>query len=297
LIAAAATGGGPLGDVSTWARGSGLEILLVVLGVLLLSRAVGAVGGAVTSRIDSVAGEDALTRSERAKHRHSVAQVLVWLANVLLFSVATVRVVALLGFSITGLVAPAAVLGVALGFGAQRVVQDLLAGFFIIAERQYGFGDVIRVASLGSLTGVSGTVEEISLRITRMRSADGEVIIIPNGQIVQVSNLSRDWARATIDIPLPRDIDVAAAGRVLREACAAAYRDNGFARQLLDEPVVVGIESLTTNQMNVRIVARTLPERKDRVSRELRGQLVMALRTAGLMTPWPTVVPATVKAE
>jgi len=137
-------------DPGRWARGNGLEILVLILGVILLSRTVGAIGRTVTARIDrSTAGMDGALASERAKHRHSVAQVLIWLTNVLIVSVAAVRVVALCGFSITGLVAPAAVLGVALGFGAQRIVQDLLAGFFIIAERQYGFGDVVRIGALG----------------------------------------------------------------------------------------------------------------------------------------------------
>jgi small conductance mechanosensitive channel len=95
------------------------------------------------------------------------------------------------------------VAGVALGFGAQRIVQDLLAGFFIITERQYGFGDVIRLAVVGIGEPRTGTVEDVTLRVTQMRTVDGEVVVTPNGQIVQVVNLSRDWARAVIDIPLP----------------------------------------------------------------------------------------------
>jgi small-conductance mechanosensitive channel len=91
-------------------------------------------------------------------------------------------------------------LGVALGSGGQRVVQDLLGGFFLIAERQYGFGDVIRVAPPGSTTGVTGNVEVLSLRMTRLRTANGEVLFLANGEIRQVTNRSRDWARAVIDV-------------------------------------------------------------------------------------------------
>jgi small conductance mechanosensitive channel len=278
-----------INDLLDWARDQGLQALLIIIGVVLLSRAVGAAGRTVTARIDRASvSADAYTRTEQGKHRHSVAQVLIWLTNVLIVSVAAVRVVALFGFSITGLVAPAAVLGVALGFGAQRIVQDLLAGFFIIAERQYGYGDVVRVAALGSESGVTGTVEDISLRITRMRSSDGEVIIIPNGQIVQVTNLSRDWARATIDIPLPANIDVDEAGRVLRAACSDAYHDTTLSRLLLDEPVVMGIESLTADQMSVRIVARTLPAAKGDVSRQLRARILIALRAGDVTGTTPS---------
>ena len=99
--------------------------------------------------------------------------------------------------------------GVALGFGAQRIVQDILAGFFIIAERQYGFGDLVpRRRTSARPTGVTGTVEDVTLRITRMRTVNGEVVFLPNGQITQVTNLSRDWARAVVDVPLPATVDI-----------------------------------------------------------------------------------------
>src|SRR5262249_14789751 len=145
---------------------------------------------------------------EAAKHRHVVTQGLTWVLIVVVYSVAVVLVVQRLGVPVTGLVAPAAVLGVALGLGAQRIVQDILAGTFLIFERQYGFGDVIRIGTLGSESGVTGTVEEVTLRITRLRTLQGEVVIVPNGQIVQVINMSRDWARAVVDVPVPTSVDL-----------------------------------------------------------------------------------------
>jgi small conductance mechanosensitive channel len=276
----------PTHDLTVWARGDGLEIVLVVLGSLLVMRVIAGTGQVITRRIDRTSTEgDALVRSEQGKHRHSVAQVLVWLANVLVVCIAVVRIVNLLGFAVSGLVAPAAVLGVALGFGAQRVVQDLLAGFFIITERQYGFGDVIRIASLGSESGVTGTVEEISLRITRMRTVNGEVVIVPNGQISQVTNLSRDWARAMVDIPLWPNSDITEAMRLFREVGAAAFADPALNHLLLDEPTVMGVESISVRQVNVRIVARTLPGKQFEVGRALRARIVVALRERGITMP------------
>ena len=269
----------PLTDVQHWASGTGLEVLLCVLGALLLGRVITAVGAAVTRRIDETSTSgDALVRSEQAKHRHSVTQVLTWIALVLLYTVTAVTVMGLLGVPITGLVAPATVLGVALGFGAQRIVQDLLAGFFIITERQYGFGDVVRISALGSPTGVSGAVEDISLRITQLRSSDGEVIIVPNGQIVQVTNLSRDWARTVIDVPLPPLTDIAAANDVLRQVGTDAFADPSLHELLLDEPTVMGVESLGVTEVNVRIVARTLPGKQFEVGRLLRARIAVALQ-------------------
>src|SRR5690554_6245317 len=123
----------PLTELRTWVEGRGLEIVLVVLGSILLARLVQWVGSTVTARIDSRAtGGDALVRSEAAKHRHSLTQVLTWAAVVLIYSIAVFFVLSIAGVPVTGLVAPATVLGVGLGFGAQRIVGDVLAGFFLI---------------------------------------------------------------------------------------------------------------------------------------------------------------------
>src|SRR5207342_2205674 len=107
----------------------------------------------------------------------------------------------------------------------QRIIQDLLSGFFIVTERQYGFGDVIRLSVVG-VPAITGTVEEVTLRITRVRTIDGEVVTTPNGQIVQATNLSRDWARAVIDVPVPVTADVNVVTTVLQDVGAAAYTDD-----------------------------------------------------------------------
>src|SRR6202034_3776494 len=141
----------PLPDIGLWARGSGLEIVLLLTGAILLTRLATWLGARITGRIDANAREtDALVRSEASKHRHALAQVITWAALAIIYCVAAVAIVERFGIPVTSLVAPAAVAGVALGFGAQRLVQDILAGFFIITERQYGFGDLVRIASLGS---------------------------------------------------------------------------------------------------------------------------------------------------
>jgi small-conductance mechanosensitive channel len=273
----------PLTDVGHWARSDGLLVVLYVLGAILLSRLVAWGGGLIIAGIDARAREsDALVRSESQKHRHAVAQVVTWVTIVLIYALAAVLVVQRFGVPLAGLVAPATVAGVALGFGAQRIVQDILAGFFLIAERQYGFGDVIRIASLGSATGVSGTVEEVTLRITRMRSANGEVVIVPNGQIVQVTNLSRDWARAVVDTPLPTDVDLTQVNDLLRKVGVEVYTDEDLKPLLLDAPSVMGVESLTVGVLSVRMVARTLPGKQFEVSRALRARIAMALQEAGI---------------
>jgi small conductance mechanosensitive channel len=279
----------PLTDIRNWVTGRGLVVVLLVLGSILLARFVQWVGSKVTAGIDSRAtGGDALVRSEAAKHRHSLTQVLTWVAVVLIYSITVFLVLETLGVPVTGLVAPATVLGVGLGFGAQRIVGDILAGFFLITERQYGFGDVVAIAVVGAGEAATGTVEDVTLRITRLRSANGEVVTVPNGQIVKVVNLSRDWARAVVDVPVPSSSDVNRVNEILREVGAEAFRDPALRKLLLDPPSVMGVESLDLDQVNVRMVARTLPGKQFEVGRDLRARVVLAFRRQGLTLPPPS---------
>ncbi|MGO4615513.1 mechanosensitive ion channel family protein [Nocardia sp. 2YAB30] len=268
---------------TTWLRGAGLEIVLLILGAVLFSRFATFVRDRVTRKIDAgFRSSDALVRTEAAKHRHALAQVITWVVLTIVYVLITMEVLRRLGFAVTGLVAPAAVLGAALGFGAQRIVQDILAGFFLITERQYGFGDVVRIAVTGSAEHAEGTVEDVTLRITTLRNADGEVITVPNGQIVKVTNLSKDWARAAIDVPVAASADITRVNEILHEVGTKAYDDARLKPLLLDEPTVMGVEDLTVDQMNIRMVARTLPGKQFEVGRELRVRVAAALRREGI---------------
>jgi moderate conductance mechanosensitive channel len=278
----------PLDPLQTWLASRGLEIALIVLGSVLLARFVAWVGEKITDRIDARAtGGDALVRSEAAKHRHSLTQVITWTLVVMVYAVAVFAVLDRAGIPIGGLVAPATVLGVGLGFGAQRVVGDVLAGFFIITERQYGFGDVVSITVVGAGDPAEGTIEDVTLRVTRLRSSNGEVITLPNGQIVKVVNLSRDWARAVVDVPVPTTLDVSRVNDILKEVGAEAFRDQGLRPLLLDPPSVMGVETIDLEQVNVRMVARTLPGKQFEVGRDLRARVVQAFRQAGLSVPAP----------
>jgi small conductance mechanosensitive channel len=284
---------GPLTDLIDWLAGRGLEIVLIVLGSVLVGRFISWVASRITDRIDARATDgDLLVRSEAAKHRHSLTQVVRWALIVLVYAVAVFYVLDRLGVPITGLVAPATVLGVGLGFGAQRIVGDVLAGFFLITERQYGFGDVVAIGLAAGGETAEGTVEDVTLRITRLRSADGEVVTVPNGQIVKVVNLSRDWARAVVDVPVPTTVDVTRVNAILHEVGREAFADPELRRLLLDEPSIMGVESIDLEQLNVRVVARTLPGRQFEVGRDLRERIVLALARAGLTSAAePAAVP------
>ena len=275
-----------LTGIDTWVRGSGLEIVLLVTGTILLTRVAAWAGARITDRIDANAQEtDSLVRSEASKHRHALAQVITWASLVVIYCVAGVLIAARLGIPVTSLVAPAAVVAVALGFGAQRIVQDILSGFFIITERQYGFGDLISLTVPGQSSPAIGTVEDVTLRVTTVRTADGEVVITPNGQISQVTNLSRDWARAVVDVPVPAAVDVHRVSDLLRLIGNEAYQEPGVRLLLLDPPAVMGVQSIDLNQFQVRMVARTLPGKQFEVGRILRVRITDGLRREGIRLP------------
>jgi small conductance mechanosensitive channel len=276
----------PLDGVSRWARGNLLVIVLLVLGAILLTRFAAWSRDRIVAHIDARANDnDELVRSEAAKHRHSLTQVLTWAAIVLIYSIASFFVLERLGVPITGLVAPTAALGVGLGFGAQRVVGDVLAGFFIITERQYGFGDVVSITVTGSSDPATGTVEDVTLRVTTVRTQDGEVVITPNGSIVQLTNLSRGWARAVVDVPVPVSVDVNRVSDVLRRVGEDVFGDHELHPLLLDPPSVMGVQSIEVDQFQVRMVARTLPGKQFDVGRALRARIAAAFLREGIHLP------------
>ncbi|WP_328858504.1 mechanosensitive ion channel family protein [Williamsia herbipolensis] len=261
----------------------GVQIALFIVGAMIMTRFIQWGTARITGRIDqSFTESDELVRSESAKHRHSVAQVISWVAIVIVYVIAVFNIIRALGVPITGFVAPATVLGAALGFGAQRVVQDLLAGFFIITEKQYGFGDVVELTIVGSVATAEGTVEDVTLRITKIRSADGEVITVPNGQIVKATNLSKDWARSVVDIPLPVGADISRVNEILHRIGQQAFADPRMRPLLLDEPTPMGVTEMEVDGVTVRIVARTLPGKQFEVSRDLRARIVRAFGRAGI---------------
>lgn len=275
-----------LEDIGSWLVVDGLVIVMIAIGATLISRLVHWISLKAETRMRARAvtqiRED-LVSSEPTKYLHAAIQAVDWAARSIVYFVATILILIRFGVPLTSLVAPATVVGVALGFGAQRVVQDILGGFFIVTERQYGVGDVIRISQPGALTGVSGTVEEVTLRITRLRTLSGELVVIPNGQILQVANLSRDWSQVVIDFQIPLEKGPEKARVILAEECLKFAEDEKFLPLLLSPPEVTGVEAISLGYVQIRVIAKTLPSRQWEVARELRFRLVDALSAADLL--------------
>lgn len=272
------------GEIGEWIITRGLRIVLVLIAAVLAARFVNWVADQVTRHLDvGFAESDALVRSEATKHRQAVASVISWVSIVIIGIWVMLQIADILQFSVGGLIAPATVVGAALGFGAQQLVKDLLSGFFILVEKQYGFGDLVTL-TIGAATEASGTVENVTLRVTRLRSADGEVLTIPNGQIVKAVNLSKDWARAVVDIPVSTSADLNRVNEVLHQECERAMDNPVLGELLLDPPTVMGVESIQVDTVTLRMVARTLPGKQFEVGRQLRVLVIRALARVGIVT-------------
>jgi moderate conductance mechanosensitive channel len=273
------------GGIGEWILTRGLHIVMLLIGAVLAVRFVTWVAEQITRQLDvGFAASDALVRSEATKHRQALAAVIQWVSIVIIAIWVIVQIGDVLQFSVGGLIAPATVLGAALGFGAQQLVKDLLSGFFIIVEKQYGFGDLVSLTVTGIAAEARGTVENVTLRVTRLRSSDGELFTIPNGQIVKTVNLSKEWARAVVDIPVSTSSDLSRVNEVLHQECERALDNPLLGELLLDEPTVMGIENIEVDTVTLRLVARTLPGKQFEAGRQLRVLVIRALERAGIFT-------------
>lgn len=204
--------------------------------------------------------------------------------NLIAYTVNLVAIMLILGqvgLNLGPLLAGAGVLGLAIGFGAQSLVKDVITGFFIIFEDQFGVGDVIQIDQF------KGTVEEIGIRVTRIKSWTGEVHIIPNGNIKQVTNFSTYNSIAIVDVGISYDVDIDRAMDVLREVVAQVHANT---EKIVKEPEVLGVQMLGNSELKIRVIAECKPNSQGEVGRILNAEIKKHLDASGIETPYPKVV-------
>lgn len=199
-----------------------------------------------------------------------LSNLITW--SLLLFAIGAV--LSELGVAVGALVASAGILGAALGFGAQSLVKDLINGLFIIFEDQFGVGDSV---DLGEARGV---IENVGLRVTQVRDVNGVLWYVRNGEIIRVGNHSQGWSRVILDIPLSYKVNIEKAREVILEAAKELVKDSNFAKRMLGQPEIWGIESITADQVVMRLVQQVGPQDADDVARELRLRVKKKLDAA-----------------
>jgi moderate conductance mechanosensitive channel len=225
-------------------------------------------------------GAEQLT-ARRTQRAEAIGSVLRSCASVVVLGIAVVLVLGELGINLAPILASAGVVGVALGFGAQNLVKDFIAGIGIILEDQYGVGDVV---DLGEAT---GTVEAVGLRITRLRDVNGVVWYARNGEVLRVGNKSQGYAQVVIDMPVAHDTDLERCRVAMQEVADEMHAEEEWGAVLLAAPESLGVEQITAEGVSMRLQVRTTNADQWRVGRELRMRLKERFVAEGIRTPLP----------
>ena len=281
------TGNETIATLSNDAIGIPLALLgYLVLGLALrwgLHKLVGrlihrASSGVMPERITAHNSAASARRGQRAETMGSLLKSII--TGILAVIIATMML-SEIGVNIAPIIASAGIVGVALGFGAQSLVKDFLSGVFMIFEDQFGVGDIV---DLGEAT---GTVEAVTLRITRLRDINGTVWYVPNGEVLRVGNQSQNWSRTVLDVGVSYSADLAEVRRVLQDVAHDLWEDDDFKGQIIEEPAVWGVQDLAADAVTIRVVLKTTPGAQWAVAREMRQRIKGRFDHEGIEIPFP----------
>ncbi|MGH3646492.1 MAG: mechanosensitive ion channel family protein [Micromonosporaceae bacterium] len=278
-------------DATSWLVITPLRILLIIVLALIarwlahraIRRLVRSTSGGTPTvlrplkeRAPVFAEATGLLSERRQQRAQTIGSLLRNVASIMIFAVAVLLILAELDFDLAPLLASAGIAGVAIGFGAQYLVRDVISGIFMIVEDQYGVGDTV---DLGE---ASGTVEAVGLRVTTVRDIRGVVWYVRNGEVIRVGNKSQGWARVVIDVPIGFGTPVDDATEVIRTAATETAAEPSISTQLMEPPEIWGVEEMTPDGPVVRVVVRTVADAQWEVGRQLRRRVIDALNGAGI---------------
>jgi small-conductance mechanosensitive channel len=255
---------------------------VAVVLILLVATAVGWFGSRIIRRWIGAVARRAAGRTDSPRAAARAVTITAMVANiwrVVIGVIAFFVALGTIGINLTPLLAGATVVGATIGFGAQSMVRDLLAGFLLIIEDQFDIGDSLTVGS------TSGTVEDLSLRVTRLRGIDGTIWFVPNGEIRTLANLSRGWAEAMVDVPVPAVADVDVVLRAVTDAAEAVADDPRYAPSCLAPPRVWGVVATDAATLTTRVSIRTATAERDRIARALREEVARRLHGLDVFVP------------
>jgi moderate conductance mechanosensitive channel len=250
----------------------GVRVLVILVVAFILVRVL----RALTTRLVQIAKGQTRADKMREQQTRTMAGVVYSVGVALIVAAAVLVALPEFGFDVTPFEAIAAVSSLALGFGAQSLVKDVINGFFIVIEDQFVVGDLIQV------NGETGRVEHLTLRRTVIRNVNGAMVTVPNSLVGQVANLSRDWSQAFVDVTVPSDEHVGRALATLEKISGDLRNDESWSPAIVDGPRVLGVESLSLDGTVIRLQVRTVLNRKDDVARELRRRIKLAFEESSI---------------
>jgi small-conductance mechanosensitive channel len=265
-----------------WLRTNGVRILVVVAAAVVTTL----VARALVRRLErQLSGTPNVTGEVMLRRTATVTHAIVNVCYIVIWSIALLTILDQFGVNLAPFIAGAGIAGVALGFGAQSLVRDWLSGLFIVLERQFDVGDTVDAHTVAGL--IAGKVEALTLRVTSLRAFDGTLHVIPNGNMQVVSNKTRGWARAIVDVRIAYDEDVDRVRAALAELFDDLRGSGELGPDLMSGPEVLGVDQLSDYAMVIRVVAETQPGRRYTVERRLRESVTARLSERGVRVPVP----------
>ena len=263
-------------NITSWLTASGIKVLGILIALIILSQ----MSRWIVKWLERFVPEkDSLQATEAKKRAQTLGNILRHTFLIVIFFIAILMILGELGIQLGPLLATAGIGALAIGFGAQGLVKDVISGFFIILENQYRIGDAIEVA------GVSGLVESVSLRKTVLRDLEGRVHTVPNGEIKVVSNLSKEWSRAVVDIGISYRDDVDHIIDLLGQIGRELAEEEPYQSAILESPQILGVERFGESQLVVRMIVKTMPLKQWEVGRELRRRIKNRFDEKGIQIP------------
>lgn len=261
-----------------WLRSGGLRLAIIGGGSLLLVHLLRlAADRVVKAVVEGGAGKV----GEREKRALTLAHIVKTVGATTIVIIATMMGLREFGLDITPIIAGAGVVGLAVGFGAQSLIKDVIGGFFIILEGQFGVGDVIKTGE------ITGQVERLNMRVTVLRDVNGAVHFIPNSELKVVSNLTKEWSRVALDVGVAYREDIDRVVGVLERIGQELAADERTGAMILEPPEVLGIEAFGESQITIKVLVKTLPQKQWEVARELRKRIKAGFDKEGIEIPYP----------
>lgn len=264
--------------IAGWLLTHGVRIVLILIAMWVAVKLARKIGEKV---IRMSSGEDPSSDNERERRVKTLVQIFNFAAKFLIFAIGGMTIIKELGIDIGPILAGAGILGLAIGFGSQALVKDLVSGFFIIMENQIRVGDVVRIGDN------AGLVERITLRTVILRDLDGVVHTIPNGEISTLSNMTYGWSRANLDFGVAYKEDIDKVMRVLDDLGQKMFEEEQYKNVILEKPTVLGLNSLDDSAVTVKMIIKTAPLKQWDVAREFRRRVKNEFDRLGIEIPFP----------
>ncbi|MFC2066102.1 mechanosensitive ion channel domain-containing protein [Chloroflexota bacterium] len=269
--------------IQRWFLEHGIFILVIILASYVLYRLAKLAIPEIVERSVRVRGKGRRAREELAKRSRTLGGIITSIIGIIIVIVTLFMVLSEVGLDITPLLAGAGVVGIAIGFGAQSLVRDVVTGLFILMEDQYNKGDVVKIA------GIAGLVEEVNLRRTVLRDLDGIVHTIPNGEVKTASNYTKDWSRVNLDIPVAYGEDLDRVTEVINRVGTEMTEDETFGPMIIGKPQVLRVNKFADSGIEMKVLGETKPLQQWAVTGELRKRIKKAFDAEGIEIPWPHV--------